>query len=257
MGSYSTEITSSKIVSDNPLYQRTKKAYTLLYNKNLGDTLEIGCGEGYGVEIYKSKVKKLYLIDKSAGNLETIKQKNPDCSILKSKVPPLINIPNESFDTVISFQVIEHIKDYDYFLREIHRVLKSGGTAYISTPNKEKTIVKNPWHFKEFNYQELVESIEPIFNDYSISGIEGNSKTEKYYNKSNQRVAQIISIDIFNLINVLPNVLLRIPYEILNRVNRLLLLKKNDSLINSISTEDYVLKPYNSKTLDFFCELKK
>ena len=43
--------------------------------------------------------------------------------------------PDESFETVHSNQVIEHVRFTDVFLTEIRRVLKPGGLACISTNN--------------------------------------------------------------------------------------------------------------------------
>ena len=43
--------------------------------------------------------------------------------------------PDASFDTVHSNQVIEHLRRTDVFLSEIHRVLRPGGLACISTNN--------------------------------------------------------------------------------------------------------------------------
>ena len=153
--------------------------------------------------------------------------------------------------------MIEHIKDYPLFIKEIYRLLKPGGKAYITTPNKTKTITRNPWHHKEFDYEELNDLLKPIFKNYKILGIEGNSKTKDYYSKSNQSVKSILALDIFKLHQLLPSSVLILPYEILNRINRLLLLLKNNSLIEEISTNDYKLNTYNKNSLDFFCILNK
>jgi SAM-dependent methyltransferase len=42
---------------------------------------------------------------------------------------------DDTFDLVCSLEVIEHVEDQFRFLREAHRVLKSGGTLIASTPN--------------------------------------------------------------------------------------------------------------------------
>jgi methionine biosynthesis protein MetW len=47
------------------------------------------------------------------------------------------NLPfeNESFDVVHANQVLEHLPETDQFVKEVHRILKPGGYAVISTPN--------------------------------------------------------------------------------------------------------------------------
>ncbi|OUR99047.1 SAM-dependent methyltransferase [Flavobacteriales bacterium 33_180_T64] len=254
---FSTEITSSKIISDNPLFQRTLKAYNLIAKKIEGDVLEIGCGEGYGIDIISKKANSLTVIDKSKYVLERIKDKFPETTILHQNIPPLNNLKDNSFDTIISFQVIEHIEDATLFIKEIHRVLKPNGKAYITTPNSKKTIARNPWHYKEYNYSEINTLIRNSFNNYSINGIQGNEKTDIYYLKNKQSVERLLRFDVFKIQYKMPAPLLRIPYEVVNRLNRNKLLKKNASLVNSIKLEDYSLKAYSQETLDFFCVLKK
>lgn len=41
-----------------------------------------------------------------------------------------------SFDIVITNHVIEHMRDQEEHLREIHRVLRDGGVCYLATPNR-------------------------------------------------------------------------------------------------------------------------
>ena len=257
MFSFSTEVTSSQILSDNPLYQRTLKAYTLLSGKIYGDVLEIGCGEGYGLDIISKNANSLTVIDKSKSVLEKIKKKHPKINTLHQKIPPLNNLKANSFDIVISFQVIEHIEDATLFIKEIRRILKPNGKAYITTPNATKTIARNPWHYKEYNYPEMNNLISNYFINYKIDGIQGNKKTDSYYLKNKLSVQKILRFDVFKLQNKIPTTLLKIPYEILNRVNRKKLLKKNTELVNTISIEDYTLTEYSNKTLDFFCVLIK
>jgi SAM-dependent methyltransferase len=47
-----------------------------------------------------------------------------------------IPYPDESFDFVYSMGTVEHFPDYEKAIREIYRVLKTGGTALIGVPNK-------------------------------------------------------------------------------------------------------------------------
>ncbi len=257
MLSFSTEITSSQIISDNPLFQRTLKAYHLISKEIHGDVLEIGCGEGYGIDLIIQKSKSLTVIDKSKHVLDKIKKRHNKIKVLHQNIPPLSHLKDNSFDFVISFQVIEHIKDSNLFLKEIYRVLKPNGKAYITTPNSKKTIARNPWHYKEYNYTEINDLFQNHFSNFRVNGIEGNKKTDAYYLKNKQAVQRFLRLDIFKIQHKTPALLLKIPYEIANRLNRNKLLKKNEQLVNSIQLEDYSLQEYSKNTLDFFCILKK
>ncbi|MDO8647820.1 MAG: class I SAM-dependent methyltransferase [Candidatus Diapherotrites archaeon] len=44
---------------------------------------------------------------------------------------------DESFDTLVGGELLEHMKDPDKFLKECKRVLKKGGKLIITTPNKK------------------------------------------------------------------------------------------------------------------------
>ena len=43
--------------------------------------------------------------------------------------------PNRSFDAVVSTEGIEHFENHYSFLREMHRILKPGGSLLLTTPN--------------------------------------------------------------------------------------------------------------------------
>jgi hypothetical protein len=61
---YTTEITSDNISSDNPLHQRLLKPYVVMTEIVRGDLLEVGCGEGRGVELLSKLVDSYTAIDK-------------------------------------------------------------------------------------------------------------------------------------------------------------------------------------------------
>ena len=134
MAIYTTEIASDSIRSDNPIHQRLLQAYYLAEDRVHGDLLEIGCGEGRGVHLLQDKVASFAGIDKITEVVEHLSAKYPDAEFRQANIPPL-DFADEQFDSVISFQVIEHIKNDREYLKEIARVLKPGGTALITTPN--------------------------------------------------------------------------------------------------------------------------
>ncbi len=257
MGVYATEIASSKIISDNPIHQRLLKAYYLAVDYIKGDLLELGCGEGRGVALLAPIAASFTAIDKISEVVEELTRKFPDYKFKRESFPPLDGTESNSFDTIVSFQVIEHIKDDRKFLKEIWRVLKPGGKAIITTPNKKKSLTRNPWHIREYTASELKTLADPIFDEVELSGITGNDKVWEYYELNKQSVEKITRFDIFDLQNRLPALLLKIPYEILNRLNRNILKSENDALVTDILQDDYLLSEDADQSLDLFCIMTK
>src|SRR5690349_2313733 len=145
---YSTEITSEKITSDNPIHQRLYKAYVVAESMVRGDVLDVGCGEGRGLELLMSKATSFTAVDKIKPVIDRLKNQHPEARLLSMNIPPLTGLDDNAYDFVVSFQVIEHIQDDHLFLREIHRVLKPGGTALLTTPNRKLSLTRNPWHIR-------------------------------------------------------------------------------------------------------------
>lgn len=46
-----------------------------------------------------------------------------------------LSIEDDSFDVAVANQVIEHLYDTDRFLEEVHRIVRPGGVAIVSTEN--------------------------------------------------------------------------------------------------------------------------
>ncbi|MEL0008406.1 MAG: class I SAM-dependent methyltransferase [Flammeovirgaceae bacterium] len=257
MSIYTTEITSDKIVSDNPLHHRLLSAYVFSEKHINGDVLELGCGEGRGIDIILNKSKSFTAIDKISEITERLSLKYPEEKFISSSFPPLNSIEDNSFDTIVSFQVIEHINNDELFIEEIYRILKPGGKALISTPNIKMTLTRNPWHIREYTSRQLQELAKKVFKKIIMKGISGNDKVKKYYEENKKSVSKFKRFDILNLEKYLPNFLYKIPYEFLNRVNRKKLESNDRSLVSSISTSDYILEKDNPKNLDLFLILEK
>jgi len=132
--------------------------------------LDIACGTGYGSFILSnSGAKKVIGGDISkeavAYSKENYKRKN---LLFKKMSCENIKVKDNSIDVVVSFETIEHIKNYRKFLAEISRVLKKGGIFICSSPNKKITSPytkkpSNKYHIKEFYIDELKKEIINFF----------------------------------------------------------------------------------------------
>jgi len=79
---------------------------------------------------------------------------------------------NESFDSIINFELIEHLKNKKnaiFLLRECYRVLKNDGIMFLSTPNGRDCITWPKFHKFEFEYNEMLSILKSIGFDIENS----------------------------------------------------------------------------------------
>lgn len=253
---YTTEITSDRLISDNPLHQRLLKPYVASRDWIRGDLLEVGCGEGRGISWLMPHVTSYSAIDKIAPAIEELRKKFPSAKLIAGNLPPL-PYPDASFDSVVSFQVIEHIRDDVFFLREIERVLRPGGAALITTPNRPLSLSRNPWHIREYTAGELKNLAASIFRNVEMKGIMGNARVMAYHEENRKSVQRIMRWDILDLQHRLPAALLRVPYDLLNRMNRNRLQTKSDALVAGITHDDYLITDAPEQALDLLLVVRK
>ncbi|MFI3327608.1 MAG: class I SAM-dependent methyltransferase [Rikenellaceae bacterium] len=247
----------SRELSDNFVFQRSLLAYHFAAKQISGRVLEIGTGSGYGVDIIAPNATEFISIDKflPAIAAEDLPQ---NVELVSANVPP-IPFDNESFDYVISFQVIEHIKQDAKFVAEIYRVLKNGGRFIVSTPNIDMSLTRNPWHVREYTTVEFAALLSKSFDmaDIERLGVSGNQQVMEYYEKNKASVRKFTRFDIFRMQWWLPRWILQIPYDILNRINRRKLLNENQELTSSIKMDDYSVVEANAECFDLLYIAKK
>lgn len=115
--------------------------------------LDIGCGFGsFVLYALEQGAQHVTGIEVTEQDLATAKQSIRD-SRTQFQVASALQLPFEdgSFDTVTSFDVIEHLpKETEVtFFSEVNRVLKTGGVFYLSTPLQSvcSNIVDPAWWF--------------------------------------------------------------------------------------------------------------
>jgi len=75
-------------------------------------------------------------VSRSAGKYVTADYDRGDCD-LKLDISAMPSVPDQSFDVVISCDVLEHVPDDLAAMREICRILRPGGTAILTVPQMD------------------------------------------------------------------------------------------------------------------------
>lgn len=253
MALQTAERVSARDASDNFVFQRSILAYYKAAELVSGRVLEIGTGMGYGVEVVAPAAERFITVDKSQAYSVDLPS---NAEFRQMTVPPL-DFADESFDYVISFQVIEHIKRDHDFVKEVSRVLRKGGSFIVSTPNAPMSLTRNPWHVREYRAEELRQLLAPHFESVEMLGVDGNEKVMAYYEKNREGVRRITRFDPLDLQHRLPRWMLQLPYDLLNRLNRRRLLSQNSDLTTSITRDDYRIGPVTDRSFDLYFIARK
>ena len=183
-----------------------EKVKILAKHKNI---LEIGSGKGH---LLKHLMDNGYKITGTEANDEFIRyaKENYNIDLIKETTAKL-NFEDDSFEVVLSFDVLEHIPEVDDHVTEMARVLNGGGVYLLSTPNKwtnipfeviaQKSFTKyRKYHCSLQNYWQLrklfekhgfdVEFIDvPVVNEFFLK------KVYQHFGKIGLMILKIIPMD--------------------------------------------------------------
>ena len=182
---------------EKALYQKHLKPYHIVKNELNGlNVLEIGCGAGYGLEIIHSYAEMITTVDIDESSLTYAQNKydQPNINFIHADILEGIKFEDNSFDYVISFQVIEHFthKNVKKYLSEIQRVLKPGGKAFFTTPNRNTRLLPgqkpiNTYHPTEYSKKSLERLLNKTFESVEIFGLKSSSEIEAmFFTRKNQ-----------------------------------------------------------------------
>ncbi len=93
--------------------------------------LELGCGDGERTELFYECSR---VIGVDVVNRVNVERKNKFVFVLADATR--LPFKEDTFDGVISFDVIEHVEEDKRFVDEAFRVCKQGGKLIIGTPNR-------------------------------------------------------------------------------------------------------------------------
>lgn len=125
------------------------------------DVLDAGSKDGFGAQVLSWVANTITLADISEDWLNFAKKNGgylaPATFILSDFNK---GFPEGSWDTVVTFEVIEHVDDPDFYLSNIAKALKPGGTLVFSVPH----MVANHEHKTLFDEEKIKAAVGKYFN---------------------------------------------------------------------------------------------
>jgi len=161
------------------MYLRHLAAYRFAQPWTYGRrVLDLGCGTGYGTVLIADNAEKVIGLDIALNALPTTAS---TATLFVAGDSTRLPLRDQTFDLVISFQVIEHIEDEARYLSEVRRVLASDGLFIVSTPNKASRLLPlqppfNPYHVREYDHRCLRKALGKHFSQVTIWGLRGIPK---------------------------------------------------------------------------------
>ncbi len=142
--------------------------------------LDLGCGTGYGAAGLAAVATRVVGVDIAAAAVDYAREHFVASNLTFEPIPPIeeaaLPFEDEAFDVVVSFQVVEHVRDVDRYLAEIRRVLRPSGQFLCVTPDRTHRLFpgQRPWnefHVTEYSPAELVALLRRRFADVEVRGM--------------------------------------------------------------------------------------
>jgi SAM-dependent methyltransferase len=132
--------------------------------------LDLACGVGYGSYILsQARGREVTGIDLSAEAIRygQAHYQRPGLRLVQADALAWQN-DGAAFDTIVSFETIEHLPDPAAFVAQTARLLKPGGLLIVSAPNtlqfkKAPVPVDNEFHLNEPDYPTLCGWLRPWY----------------------------------------------------------------------------------------------
>jgi SAM-dependent methyltransferase len=137
------------------------------------EVLDVACGVGYGTAVLAETAARVVGGDIDPQAIAYARRRyaraNVDFRVLDATTLPF---PAESFDTVCSFETIEHLAQPEALVAEAARVLRGDGLFVVSTPRAERTTrePRNPHHRVELARDDFEALLRASFDEVALYG---------------------------------------------------------------------------------------
>jgi len=136
--------------------------------------LDVGCGEGRFCRILAKRGAQITGLEPTTHLIETARERDPAGSYIQGRGEEL-PFEDDSFDLVIAYLVLVDIPDFRSAIKEMARVVRSGGRILVANVNPFASTRATAWYRNE-NGEKLHVAVEDYYEEKAIplkwSGIE-------------------------------------------------------------------------------------
>ena len=158
--------------------------------------LDIACGTGYGTSYLAQKASIVV-----GGDIDEQSVKLAHSLYSKDKVAFVTLDCTElpfcelCFDVIVSMETIEHLQDYESFLKQCQRVMRQHGMLICSTPSRyvysPRGLAGQGYHVKEFTPKEFNDLLRKYWNHVTLYGQCYVSRGEPMVRLARERLSRI------------------------------------------------------------------
>ena len=231
------------------------------------DVLDFGCGSGYGTAILANVAKSVVGVDTSPIAVQYCLDHWNIGNMIFEKIERdyTLRFDDNTFDVIVSFQVIEHIPDVPRYLSLLKRVLKPGGPLVITTTNRAWRLrpTEKPWnrsHCREYTAKGIQKELRNFFPSVQILGVYGNPEYNNLIRATLPRPTFRAKI-YWDLLHLIKRVLPKPAVRQLKSVRKAVKEFRNSGIPaqirNNFGTDDIYIDSNLEDALDFFAIARK
>lgn len=186
------------------------------------NVLDIGCGSGTMSFYLASKVKNVLGIDISKNAIEACSKSKKVLKINNVNFRQMVfpkEYPQEKFDLIVCFEVIEHLEDDLEAIEKIYELLNKNGLLILSTPSKNaplhrlgytKKFDKKVGHLRRYSTEDLFKIVNKAgFQIIEVHKKEGVLRNFLFLNNFAGQLIRIIKHGLSDVITFMDNFLCR------------------------------------------------
>jgi SAM-dependent methyltransferase len=125
------------------LHTRNRASLCQFWKPGPRDVLDAGSGNGYFSWLAYKSGARVVALNLEAGQVEKAKQfllghRKAEATKLQFQQFDLYDLPKETrtFDEIICFEVLEHLRDDHVVVKEFYRILRPGGVLHVCSPHR-------------------------------------------------------------------------------------------------------------------------